>query len=242
MLQRKAPDSGADKPAGPGGEVAEAEAALLSRLQAMEERMARAEGGRSEVEVAHAQVRRMLGRIGAVEPHVVLNTLEGLVEAAQKCQHKEAEFYKRAFAEAKRHESAEGFNSLVIQFFGTSEDRRVAAALTNWHKVVRAEGGSGKGQKKESPPPPALQQAPHYPPPMAPPVYPHMYGYPFPPQHAYGQGGFSPRRGRGGFGARRAGRGDQAEGGGRCFACNEPGHKAAECRSLKDFRANKYAK
>lgn len=144
--------------------------------------MAQAEDGRSEVELASAQVRRMLGRISLVEPHVVLATLEALVEAAQRCHHREVDFFKAAFAEVRKHDGAEGFNHLVLQLFGSPEDKRVATALTNWHKMRRAEGAGGKPAAKPRMAAPASPPAePPYPPPQSPPYYPYAYSQPSPP-------------------------------------------------------------
>ena len=212
---------------------------MLARIAALEEKLSKAEGGASEFDQAQAQVRRMLGRISLVQPHIVLATLEVLVETAQRGGHKEADYYKAAFAEARRHETDEGFGQLVTQLFGSAEDKRVASALTNWHKVVKAESGVAKqAQQHDSLNPQQAQMQPAFYAPAPPsPFYmpsraPFKFYQPF-----YGQQG-NARRG-GSLGVMRRPPKSREGQGSACYGCGEQGHRVADCQALKDFRANK---
>jgi len=232
MLQKKPM---ATVTVGEGAEGAQAETALAVRLKALEEKLAKADGGPSEVEQAQAQVGRMLGRIAVIDQHVVISTLEVLVEAAAACHHKELGYYKKALQEVKRHEGEEGFCQLVAQLFGTSEDKRVISAVASWRKVVRAEEKPARpvAPKSQGAPVQAPPQAAHYPPP---PMYPMGYMPPFmPPQH-YAQVSPGARRARGaGHGSRRGARSGSGEGF-RCFGCDEVGHRVSDCPAVKRYR------
>jgi len=222
-----------ETPAQPGATQRDDLQARLEELEGRLQSMERSEGA-TEVETAQQQVGRLLSRIHLVDTHVIVTALEGLVEAAQASHHKEASYYKKALAEVKRHEGAEGFGSLVLQLFGSGEDKKISSVVQSWHKLVKAEG-EGKSRPSGAVSfEPAQAQVQHLPPHYPPPVYP-MAPYAWPQQQPFGYGGFSPRRGRGGSGPRRATRSQQDTG--RCYGCGEQGHRVADCKTLKDFRA-----
>ena len=188
--------------------------------------------GPTEVEAALQQVSRMTARIGRVEGHVILATLEGLVEAAQGARHTEASFWAKALEKVRHFESRsskESFHQLVISLFGSQEDKRLSSALNSWHKMVRAEEGkdkpsAGRTQEAQAPAPapmPAPVQMPYYQPFYAPPPPPHH------PPPSYGYGRFkkamSPRTKR--YPPLRAGE--------QCYNCGQEGHRKAECRAPK---------
>ena len=80
---------------------------------------------------------RLLARINLVGSHVVIEALETLVEAAHYCQHREAQFWKKALGEVRKMEGEAGFDQLVMSLFG-SEDKRVASAMVGWQRHRRA--------------------------------------------------------------------------------------------------------
>lgn len=227
-FQRKAEDNGSD---------------LEARLEAMERRLAVP----TEVDQALAQVRRLIGRITVVKDHVIIETLEGLVEAGTKCDHKEALYWRKAFEQCARREGEEGFRDLVCDLFGSAEDRRVATAVMNWHKLQRAEG---KGQRerrkcggkpgpddKDDPPPPMTQTVQYQPQVIAhPPPFMMPYGAPYSSPPSYN---VQPRGHRGSQGKRPWFRSQPqgAASGTGCYGCGQEGHKVIECQVIKEFRS-----
>lgn len=165
MFQRKEPEAGAE----------ELEHRLLEAIQ---QRMTENEG-QSELDTALSTVRRMLGRITLVQPHIIIHNVETLMEAAQRVCSPDAEFYKSALREIRRFEDDANLGKLVTSLFGSTEDKRVMSAVATWHRASKAEGGADdtgrraevrpKQAAQEQQPPPLQQWSPvpgFYPPPQ----------------------------------------------------------------------------
>lgn len=114
--------------------------------------------------------------------------IENLVEAAHRTQCKEAQYYKQALAEVRRNQDSDGLPELAVQLFGTTESKKVHAAVHAWSKHRKAEPHA----VEEAAPKPGA----YYPPPA--------YGYNQPPpSYEMPQGGYGRR---GGYNARRGAR------------------------------------
>ncbi len=209
---------------------------VMSRVKALEAKLAESgDTTQNELEAALGQVRRMQGRVALMQPHTVIATIENLVEAAQRAHAKEAEYFKQALCEARRHQDSESFPELIIHLFGTHESKKVQAAIQAWSKQRKPDV---KAAEKNAPAPEQGHAPSFYAPP--PPYYPPPgYGYPQPWQHPEPtQGGYGRR---GGYNARRGGRAQPRPVPGKCFYCGEQGHRVADCPELKDAKAKRRA-
>ncbi len=225
FIQRKAETQG------PAGD------AVLERVQALEAKLAGVgDPKQTDLDMALGQVRRMQTRVALMQPHTVVATIENLVEAAQRAQCKDADYYKQALAEVRRNQDSDGLPELVVHLFGTPESKKVQAAVHAWSKHRKAEV---KPSEKSSPATETASAPQYFPPAPPPPAFypPQSYSYPPQPFHQYDVAPAGYVR-RGGSGARRGARMSQARPNAqKCYGCGQMGRRALDCPVLKEFKS-----
>ncbi len=126
--------------------------------------------------MALGQVRRMQTRVALMQPHTVVATFENLVEAAQRAQCKDADYYKQALAEVWRNKDSDRLPEPVVHIFGTPESKKVQAAVHAWSKHRKVEI---KPSEKSSPAAEAASAPQYFPPAPPPPAFHSPQSYSF---------------------------------------------------------------
>ena len=182
-----------------------------------------------QVDEALSTVRCLASRPSLTSQNVLLAAIETLIEIANKANHKDASLFSKSYAICKRYEDNDDFCGLVLKLFGSQEDKKIAAAVSDWAKAKKyEETEKNKGQVKENIPSssnfsnanmPNYGFGPVFPPHV--PMHPMMYPYP------HTQPGFFGPRPPVGRGQNRRRKNDS------CFYCKGQGHFVANCPKLQ---------
>ena len=97
---------------------------MEERLRSVEQTVSTLRHG-SPVEDALHQIR-------ILAPHVLLSAVELLVEQAALVAHKDATFYSKALRACREINSIHDLCSLCLKLFGSSDDKKISAALTDY--------------------------------------------------------------------------------------------------------------
>ena len=119
------------------------------------------------VEDALHQIRVLAARPALTAPHVLLAAVELLVEQAALSGHADAPFYSKALRACREMSTVEDLGGLCLKLFGSAEDKKISAALSEFAKSKRY----------------ALPAQ-------------STYGYALPAQSTYSYQGYSPYRGQ----------------------------------------------
>lgn len=94
----------------------------------------KSKSGEQKVDDAIRQVRLLAARPKLKQSHVLIASLEMLVDVA-KCEgHKDAEFFNKALQACRRFEESEDVCGLCLKLIGSSEDRKISTAIAEWVK------------------------------------------------------------------------------------------------------------
>lgn len=109
---------------------------LEDRLKGLEQNVSvlKSKSGEQKVDDAIRQVRLLAARLKLTPSHVLIASLEMLVDVA-KCEgHKDAEFFNKALQACRRFEESEDVCGLCLKLIGSSEDRKISTAIAEWVK------------------------------------------------------------------------------------------------------------
>lgn len=196
---------------------------LEDRLKGLEQNVSvlKSKSGEQKVDDAIRQVRLLAARPKLTPSHVLIASLEMLVDVA-KCEgHKDAEFFNKALQACRRFEESEDVCGLCLKLIGSSEDRKISTAIAEWVKGKKYDKENEKEKVKET----NVSNVPSFP--YLAPMYNNFpLGF-VPPMPMPGYIGFG--QGRGGNRARNGQNSNPRV----CYFCKEKGHFVAACPKIK---------
>ena len=90
------------------------------------------------------QVRLLASRPKLTPSHVLIASLEMLVDVAKFEGHKDAEFVNKALQACRHYEVNEDVCGLCLKLIGSSENRKISTAIAEWLKGEKYDKENGK--------------------------------------------------------------------------------------------------